>query len=326
MGNGSIEAYHNQERQEGTLHRGYSGEPRSTQTSSQRRSQTTVDRDRSDPSTQHDKVDGRTLQWIASYPKSGNTWVRMFLSAYLNGGNVAINSAHSTLSDDLNAHYYRILSLKPLSQLTQYEVLALRPATLLYLRDSSPKNTFVKTHNAVLASGGVSLIPNHITKRAIYIVRDPRDICISLASHCEVSIDTAIEMMNSPTQILRRGDLFHVISSWSSHVASWSGRKNYPVIVVKYYNLLQDPVSEFKKLLNFCEIEIDTNLLLKSVENSSFRRLKEQEEASKFVENPSNQPFFRVGKAGNWKKVLSDEQSARIESNHHDMMVKFGYL
>ena len=269
------------------------------------------------------------ITWVASFPKSGNTWVRMLISAYYSGGVVNINKPAFTGVDDMQLYFYNCVSPIDTNRLEEAQKVLLRPAALMHLcaliDDRNP--LFVKTHCANCQIYGNNVIPQPITKKAIYIVRDPRDIAISLADHMGESLDMAIAMMNEDRYALNdESGMFQQVSSWSFNVKSWTSETSFPVHVMRYEDMISDPHAVFTDLIKFLDLPLDETLLNKSIEATSFNSLKSQEDEFGFREKSNKQKrFFTNGRAGVWKDILTDEQARRIEHDHKEIMKKFNY-
>lgn len=187
----------------------------------------------------------------------------------------------------------------------------------------------VKTHNQNNMAFGVELIPIHYTKGAVYIIRDPRDMIISYASHLGVTLDHAIQGMNSKDNATT-GDEKNVhqfLGRWSDHVNSWTRTKKFAVTVVRYEDMLQKPEKAFSTVIRRVGMPVDKARLAKAIDFSSFDKLRSQEEETGFVENSEKQEkFFRKGTSGQWRDELTPEQIAQIEADHGRVMRKYDYL
>ena len=134
------------------------------------------------------------IRWIASYPKSGNTWVRCFLQAYLTG-KLDINDLNLTMGDS-SPFDYQGCSVAPLGALSSYEAAWYRPAALFNMCVRH-KGLILKTHNANVKVNGISLIPEFMTHSAVYVVRDPRAVCLSHSKHMGIDVEKSIYSMNN---------------------------------------------------------------------------------------------------------------------------------
>lgn len=274
------------------------------------------------------------LVWLASYPKSGNTWTRAFLSnlaAILAGerDEIDVNGiSRFSMGENFAPFYEERLGFKPTSQHRE-QVAALRHEVQQWMADQYDDLVFVKTHNSLVMDHGRPLINLAVTSGAIYIVRDPRDVAISLAHHLGKTIDEAIRTMGArDTETPINEKRIHEIwGSWSQHVESWTRKPHRAIYVMRYEDMLSEPQKTFgglarHLLLNFTPAQLDL-----AVQRSSFAVLKGQEEKNGFVEKSERADrFFREGRAGQWKDVLSAEQVRRIVSDHGEQMTRFGYL
>lgn len=259
--------------------------------------------------------------WLASMPKSGNTWVRMFVNAYITG-HCDINRPMVTQSD-IQVPEYQRLSCQPLNALNPMEALFLRHAFLLNAIKQKTKGAPVifKTHNARLKILDIELVPKALIKGAVYLVRDPRAVAVSYAKHMDCDIDTAIYKLNHPfTYLSGQTTVGHYTSTWSENVDSWS---QDDVTVVKYEDLLENPEREFTRILEAYQIKLDKKKLSKAIKMTAKDKLAEQEKQHKFREC-INHTFFYGTPA--WKETLTDSQCQQIELHHGEWMHKLNYL
>lgn len=270
------------------------------------------------------------LIWLASYPKSGNTWMRSFLHNLLRGGTmpVDINRMSDFCLGESDAAWYAPRSPKPLDEVTPEELAALRPQVHRDFTEAFPDSVFVKTHNFLGESFGYPIHNMDVTAGAIYILRNPLDVVLSLTHHYGISIDDAIEMLGDKESTT--GGANHVVeylSSWSMHVQSWTQHPNPQLCVVRYEDLLAKPRKHFKQVANFLGLKPPAERLERAIRFSSFKSLKAQEQKAGFREKSKNaQSFFREGKAEQWRELLSDDQIRRVVSDHRDQMERFGYI
>ena len=273
--------------------------------------------------------------WLASYPKSGNTWARTFVhNLLLNPDKPAdINSmTHFTLGDTDKAWYVRVGG-KPFDEYSGREIAELRPKVHEALTRVSPDSVFVKTHNIFDTVFGIPLITLEYTAGAIYIVRNPLDTVISLSDHFGITLDKGIELLNNPNgQSGETGDKFtgnvkQAYGSWSGHVQSWMPFDRKYLYVMRYEDMLDKPEETFGGMARFLGLDPPKERLLKAIEFSSFKMVRQQEEEKGFIEqSDKSKKFFRVGKYGQWKDVLSKKQVDKIVKCHHQTMKQFGYL
>jgi len=272
------------------------------------------------------------ILWLASYPKSGNTWLRAFLQNLLTNADKpnAIENLAQFTKGDTQLHLFQHVSSKPLGELTEQEIAALRPQAHRALAQSSPDTVMVKTHCYLGEYLGVAQISMDYTSGAIYIVRNPLDVCISMAPHFGISIDEAIDWMADSSFDGGGGDdevPYHV-SSWSTHVESWTASDASDFLhVMRYEDMLYKTLPTFKGVARFLGLKPPTERIKRAIKFSSFRQLRAQEDEKGFVETSVHaERFFRTGKAGQWKETLSKTQIDKVVEDHHVMMEKFKYL
>ncbi|MBT5434024.1 MAG: sulfotransferase domain-containing protein [Alphaproteobacteria bacterium] len=269
--------------------------------------------------------------WIASYPKSGNTWTRAFLHNVFRDPQSSFNINDLTLltaNEAANANYWD-LDPRPWQEWSNEDVAAMRATAQARLAASRAHTIFCKTHLAVMEVRKHATINLKVTAGAIYLIRNPLDIVISYADHQGLTIDQQIELLNLENYETPNADTLvnEPMGSWSQHVESWTGRPNPALYVMRYEDMVANPVKAFSGLVKYLQIDAPRSRIERAVKNSSFKVLRHQEELHGFAEKTIAQKnFFRSGKCGEWKDVLSEEQVAAICNNHRDQMTRFGYL
>ena len=278
--------------------------------------------------------DQQKIVWLASYPKSGNTWFRIFLTNLLRDQDkpANINELHRTPIASSRSMFDEVSGL-PSSDLTPEEIDTLRPEIYRQIASDSGETVFHKVHDAYrLLPNGDPLFPPEITRAVIYFIRNPLDVAISFAHHSGTTIDRMIEGMNNPTYTFcskntrLHNQLRQQLSTWSGHVKSWTDQKNMPVIILKYENMLKNPLDTFKKAVSFVNLEVSDKKIEKSLCFSRLEELQKQEEKNGFREkSPGSASFFRKGTTGEWKTVLTKQQMKSLVEVHVDTMKKYGY-
>jgi len=276
-------------------------------------------------------VDEYGVWWLASYPKSGNTWVRMFLNAAITRFPVELNSAFQYVQSDKPSHFLQSVSSVPIDRLSGRNAAYMRPAGIVNALSMASRDLCLKTHNANITLDGIPLCPAKLSKGALYIVRDPRDVAVSFAKHIGSSIDDTIGLMNCDKGCLinQRGTWVHWLGAWSSHVASWlDERNNIPTSCVRYEALLEQPEDTFRGILAALGLSgmVDEAAMQFALEQTKFTRLQELEAKRGFCERGKKQSeFFNHGQSGRWRDVLTQSQIERIETDHGNMMDELGY-
>ncbi len=271
------------------------------------------------------------LVWLASYPKSGNTWLRVFLHNLLRAPArpMNINEIDSFTLGDSHAAWYRKFTDLPHEQLSLQQLAELRPKVHRAMMQAHPDSVFVKTHSFLGESQDVPLITMDCTVGAIYVVRNPLDVVLSFADHYGLSIDRAIEAMarddgvTAPTE----QNVREFISSWSRHVKSWTQEPNPQLLVLRYEDMLDLPLKTFGRTARFLGVKPPRARLAKAIRFSSFKTLRRQEDTAGFKErSDKSQRFFRAGKKDQWKDKLTPEQVRAIVERHREEMSRFGYV
>jgi len=272
------------------------------------------------------------ILWLASYPKSGNTWLRSYLQNLLTDAKTpgGIENITQFTKGDAQRHLFQHVSDKPVDDMTAEEIAALRLAAHGALAQSSPDTVMVKTHCYLGEYCGYPQISMKYTSGTIYIIRNPLDVCISMAPHFGIGIDEAIDWMADSSFDGGGGEeeVPYHISSWSTHVSSWTATGASAALhIVRYEDMLYKSLPTFKGVAKFLGLKLPAERIKRAIKFSSFSQLRKQEDKSGFVETSVHADrFFRVGKAGQWKSVLSKDQIDKVVESHHEIMEKFKYL
>ena len=280
--------------------------------------------------------------WLASYPKSGNTWVRSFISSIL-----------FTKDGDVDLSKLKNISQFPLrSQFTNY-IDDLQDVKKVYQNWSNVQNymnldnkiKFLKTHHVNCKIENFEFTDDNNSLGVIYIVRDPRNVACSVKNHF------SLENYDDVKDFLFRehnwlgiitdkkmkpldNKIPTLISSWKTNYLSWKNKtKNY--LLIKYENLLENPYLEFGKISRYLEnhlnVKFDEKKIKKAIETCSFRNLQKLETDGKFKEQTVDKQnksvkFFHLGPENNWKKILDKNISREIENKFKAEMEELGYL
>jgi len=242
----------------------------------------------------------------------------------------AVSSMKGFNYSDTHARLFQKVASSPVEDMTVEETAALRPKMHQALAESSPNTVFVKTHSCLCEQSGIDQITMDVTSGAIYILRNPLDVCISMAPHFGITTDEAIDWMVDDG-FIGGGDVMevpYIIGAWSRHVESWTKQGSSSSLhIVRYEDMTYKPGPTFKAVAKFMGLKPTTEMLKKAIKLSSFDTVKSQEEETGFEERSVHaEKFFRVGKANQWKTVLTKEQIDKVVEGNYDMMKKFNYL
>ncbi len=270
------------------------------------------------------------IVWLASFPKSGNTWVRVFLTNYQRDGEepAHINDLEGGWSYLLREHFDDLMGMAS-SDMTGDELNYYRPIFHQHLVSNLAKPLFIKTHEAYRRfPSGVSLFGPLSGCKTIHLVRNPLDVAVSFAHHNAMSLDQTIRKMANPNSTMSGGSLRFVehMGTWSDHSASWLEQSELTRLTIRYEDLLEDAAGCFEKIVRFVGLEFDAQRLEKAIRFSSFDRLQQQEAATGFQERmPRAESFFRSGVSGDWATKLTQDQVEKIVRKHGAMMQRLGY-
>jgi hypothetical protein len=290
----------------------------------------------------------RTI-WLASYPKSGNTWLRILIAnlAASDDRPVDINDLPERVGIASARGPFDHLTLLDSGLLTHDEIDGLRPRVHEELacgaegdEDDEPANEatvrFVKAHDAytVTPNREPLLAGARGANGAIVIVRDPRDVAPSLANHLRTTIDHAITFMNDESAGFcaktsgQQHQLRQTLLRWSGHVASWLDQSDIPVHLVRYEDMQANAAGTLRRAMAFAGRPATDKEIRRAVAFADFAELRRQEQERGFGEAArlrAGGGFFRRGEAGAWRDELTTEQVARIEAAHAPMMRRLGY-
>lgn len=274
--------------------------------------------------------------WLASYPKSGNTWTRILLTNYLRNADepADINKLEGGPIASARLWFDEWVGVEA-SSLDDAAIERLRPGVYRCMAREERETIYMKVHDAWgRIDRGEGLFPSDVTGGVIYILRNPLDMAASCVNHWGVSLEQAVENMCLPNFTLARSiggmsdQLQQKLGSWSHHVTSWLDDSGLPVHLVRYEDLKRDPEGFFGEVVRFCGLPWDSERVRKAVAFSDFAELQRQEKRNDFRERSvkSPEPFFRRGQAGSWREELPAHLVQRLIDVHGETMRRFGYL
>lgn len=274
--------------------------------------------------------------WLASYPKSGNTWMRILLTNYLRNASepADINKLEGGPIASARIWFDEWAGIEA-SALDDALIERLRPDVYRFLAAESKGTLFMKVHDAWgHTDQGEGLFPADITAGVVYILRNPLDMATSCAHHWGVSVEQAVANLCDPNYTSSRslGRLVDQLSqktgSWSSHLQSWLDHSNLPIHLVRYEDLRVDPEFFFGEVVKFCGLPLAEDRISKAVSFSDFAELQRQEHGKGFRERSVHAPgpFFRKGMSGSWRDELPQNLAMQLIKVHGATMKRFGYL
>jgi len=278
--------------------------------------------------------------WLASYPKSGNTYVRAFLSAYYfskNGHfdfNQISNIKQFPDKEFLNQKTENVLEASKQWMSSQRKIIA------------DKKIKFLKTHSCLGNYKGNTFTSNETSLGAIYIVRDPRNVFTSLKNHFSYDDEKALQMILDKKNILmsKGYETFSYIGSWASNYLSWLKYKNFRRLFVKYEDLLENKYETFRDIIVFSNTlmnrseGVDKSKLQKAIETTNFNVLQNKEVKESFNgsdigfkswrnnHSENKNLFFNLGPENKWEKKLDRKIKEDIEINFNEEMKNLKYL
>lgn len=274
--------------------------------------------------------------WLASYPKSGNTWFRMFLANFLHerGRPATLEEIQRThISSD--ARFFEAQTgLNPF-EMKPDQVDLYRP--FLYQREAALAQQeqvfplFKKTHDAyTINARGEALFPEEISLGAVYFIRNPLDVCASFSNHNVQPVERTVQFMLNDGAFLagkRDGQLRQLMGTWSNHVQSWHAQARIPVHTARYEDMLLDPVRTFAGIVRFIGLEADEDRIARALEACAFDVLQQQEQEKGFSEKTQGcNAFFWKGQTGHYRELLTPEQIQTLLEANKASMQQFGYL
>jgi hypothetical protein len=276
----------------------------------------------------------KNIVWLASYPKSGNTWFRIFLSNLRSEKAVPIdiNEIQTNGIFSSNSIFEKATGIHP-SDLSPNEADLIRPDAFRYYSSRFDDLFFIKAHDAyTYLPNNQPLFPSDVSFGAIYFIRNPLDVAVSWAFHNGRTTENAEKTINSNIKVASKrtncpNQLEQNLLSWKEHVNSWMNNKEIPVLILRYEDMKENTLATFKKAVQFLKWDYSDADIQKAIELSSFKNLKNQELEKGFNERqPKQKIFFRKGQIGDWKNYLTEQQAQDIITFNHDVMKEFAYL
>ena len=279
--------------------------------------------------------------WIASYPKSGNTWLRTLLSAYYySKDGIYKESLIKNIGQFPEKKHFQGFDYLPkvVIDTSRYWIKAQERI------NHDKKLRFFKTHNVYGSINEHKFTNKTNSIGCIYIVRDPRNVITSLKNHYELNYPEALEWMINPKKYIYDYEKseeysdFQFISSWENNYKAWKSQRDFPIKIVKYEDLMDKTYSVFLEIIEFINHVTNTNekinrLKIKnSVNSTSFSKLKANEKQFGFSESVKSKkdnkqiPFFFLGPENNWKKILDEDFKNKLNKVFEKNLKELSYI
>jgi len=271
------------------------------------------------------------IVWLASYPKSGNTWLRAFLANLIANrpGPVPLTELPRYADNDARPELFAQAAGGPVTAMDFAQLCALRPLVHEQIAAAAIKTVFVKTHSASGTMDGIPLHNPQVSAGSIYVVRNPLDVAISMSHHFAIDIDAAIDYLGNDDAATENNELFvsEFLGSWSRHVKGWADMEGPRILIVRYEDLIDKPAKAFGKIARMVGLDGDRARVERAIMHANFQNLSAMERRDGFIEVPiKGKRFFRAGRANQWRDVLTREQANRIIVRHREQMTRFRYV
>ena len=268
------------------------------------------------------------IVWLASYPKSGNTLLRLFLSHYVYGNSKYLNIAllKKILKFESKECFSRVLNNKNLEDNFIYIKHCIDVQERLI--KLFPQNKLIfKTHHFFGDINGHKFTNEQNTLGFIFLIRDPREVLVSY-HHANYPLDKLIKIMTQKNAIAPNG--WETRLNWSQQYKSWKLFESVPSLFIKYEDLVSYKFEVFSLIINFLSslinIDYDKNKISEIIKAIEFSKLQKLEKEKGFSESADGRVFFRSGKFDSWKNILTKQQKNKIEYELDDVMKIFGYV
>jgi len=257
------------------------------------------------------------IVFIASYMKSGNTWMRSIICSLLNNGKFNLEDLKKIKLFSQEVYFSSLKGLEYQKDGNlDFNFISKNwiNAQKLINQNSNDEIKFFKTHNIRGKINNNYFTDESVCSGFVYLIRDPRDICISLAKHMSIDIDDSIDiMLNQKNFVTNVFKVNEAVCTWQEHIESWVNFKGVPRLILRYEDMLSDNKHIMDQIVNFLNIiynnsiKIDQGTITKTIEKTKFNNLKQMENVNGFAEATNNN-FFRKGKTKQWEKILSNKQ------------------
>mgnify|MGYP001372119518 CR=1 FL=1 len=279
----------------------------------------------------------KKIIWISSYPKSGNTFLRAMLSAFFYSDDGIFKQDYLKNIAEFPRDFFELKqSNNFLNEIKEYESVQKK------ISNTNKEIVFLKTHLAnITVNKTTPTVNKNYSMCAIYIVRDPRNVILSLKNHYNLEDKDCLNfLINDKNFIciqnkeLSKG--YTPILDWSTNYLSWKIQQNINTIFVKFEDLVFDQENTFIYILNklkkFTNFEIDQKKIKNIVKTTNFEYLRQLEEKEGFIENKimgiqnNTGFFFNKGGKQDFNKDLNKNIVNEINNKYKKLLLELNYL
>ena len=277
--------------------------------------------------------------WVASYPKSGNTWVRSIISSLIYTKDGIFDFTSIKKIDQYPQRRFLEYFTQDYNNIHEIKKHWITSQERINLDN---KIKFFKTHHLNCKIDNYPFTNKKCTQATIYIVRDPRNLIDSISNHFSKSLEESKKFLLTSKILspgkeieLRGGNVITYLGSWKEHYKFWT-KDNENLLIVKYEDLIKNIHQEIDKIISFLKDFIDFEVSDTKKENviksTSFEALKKMEDNGNFTEsvfvNGSNEKvkFFNKGPNNNWQNTLPKNIQIELEYELKNELSELGYL
>ena len=277
--------------------------------------------------------------WVASYPKSGNTWVRSIISSLVYTEDGIFDFPSIKKIDQYPQRRfleYFTQDYNNIHEIKKYWITSQERINL------DTKIKFFKTHHLNCKIDNYPFTNKECTRATIYIVRDPRNLIDSISNHFSKSIEESKKFLLTSKILspgkeieLRGGNVITYLGSWKEHYKFWTN-DNENLLIIKYEDLVKNIHQEIDKIIaflkNYIDLEVSDTKKENIIKSTSFEALKKIEDNGDFTENvfvkrrSEKVRFFNKGPNNNWQKTLPKDIQKELETELNNELKELGYI
>jgi Sulfotransferase domain len=227
--------------------------------------------------------------FVASYPRSGNTWLRFMLYEMLVGESSSFKNVHQLVPD--------------IGQ--QGQALPVFPQG----------GRLIKTHEPYRSQ----------YKKAIYLVRDARDVAVSEFAY-QKALGLVPDDFELFLQRFLHGRV-NPFGSWVGHVNSWiraNDEKRANVLLVRYDEMRRAPEQSLAAMIEFMDMPVKPGVIQRAIANNSVEKMQAKEKANPQRASAKGR-FIREGSVGGWSQWFTPAQAQLFYQYTGNVLHRLGY-